>query len=77
MGGSPGSVHLFLISTPALDQAPALEIPFPGQARPPSHPAPSPLGPEPRHMSGSSPEIQAGMSLYLSELRVPLVVRIQ
>ena len=39
------SVHLFLIKACALNWAPALEIPFPSRARPPSHQPPSPLGP--------------------------------
>lgn len=39
-------VHLFLIKAHALDQDPALEFPFPGRTRPPSHQPPFPLRPE-------------------------------
>lgn len=47
-GQGPDSVHLFLIKAHALNWAPALEIPFPSRARPPSHQPPSPLGPTQR-----------------------------
>lgn len=48
------------------------EIPFPSQAKPPSHQPPSPLGPEHvgRMCQGDRPEIQTGMSLYLPELQL-------